>query len=1151
MNATIILDLLSRSPGAALAVDVAIKATLVLAAAAVASLALRRSSAAARHLAWCLGLAAALAMPVMALALPGWDWRILPAGANDGHPSRTSTDLSPAPPPAEAIPSLHYLDESEFEMTDDAEAEPTVPTPIAPPSPPSWRIPAPSWSWLWAAWLAGALAVLSTPLAGRIALRRLTRDAKPITDPDWTALLRDLSARLHLARRVTLLRSPVAAMPMTWGGFRPVVLLPAEADSWGIDRRRAVLLHELAHVRRFDCLTQWIARAACALYWFNPLAWVAARRMRVERERACDDVVLLAGARASEYAVHLLEIARGLRTPRAAAMAMARPSQLEGRLLAILDPDRRRGGPGRRAAALAMLAAVVAVLPMAMLRVGARASAAQGPIAGKPAADDPAARMTVTGRVLDPQGKPVPDAAVMVLQEPRNVDRRTIPLASFSVVTRHGRCDGSGRFRIEVPRTSSARHIRLVATATAPGHGIGWTELDRDADSPSADIALRPEQVIQGRIFDVQGQPAPKLALWVRSVHTIVRGDITNPIFRPDYQDPPWRELPGWPGPAVSDDEGRFTLRGIGPGVELMLLTDDPRYSLRPAFLSTFPPDQARTLNARFARINVEPGPEARPIKLTAEPARRIVGRVTYADTGRPVPHAVVSVDQVRYEADGEGRFRIPVIATLPALAVDRYAIQAQSPDPGPYLTVGAQGQWPKGAVEQSVELALPRGTLLHGKVTEEGTGRPVAGAVVSVMPAATPRDPGRGLAGFTVTGADGTYRIAAPQEPCYLNVQASDDYVLREINDVLGTFPGPNRRRDRLYTHGTRAIDVKPGGPEEFDFALRRGATVRGRVLDPDGRPVPDAWFYSRIIRKSMPTGSWRGWNVIDDRDRGHVRDGRFTLHGLDPGDNAEVPVFFLEPDRKLGATARFSARMAAAGEVTVRLEPCGLAMARLLGPDGKPLERYAASDLVSMVATPGPTRSGPGEGRSAARRGVARIPGRPGQLRDRPRNRRPGPGHVPRPDPGRELSHRGPRTDGRQLRSRGPPRIRRGRRRGPRSGRPHHHLAPAEARPMIALLPDLSAPARPARPSRPGRRESVLRWSCAGMGHPSHTSPDAPVLVLRGFSTGSRRRPVFVGETISDDRFQLADATGRLQTIDVLSSSCSLARRTAWQRP
>ncbi len=164
-------------------------------------------------------------------------------------------------------------------------------------------------------------------------------------------------------------------MPMTWGWIRPVVLLPAEADSWGVDRRRGVLLHELAHVKRLDCLTQAIARAACAVYWFHPLAWVAARRMRVERERACDDVVLLAGARASEYAGHLLEVARGLRASRAAALAvlaMARPSQLEGRLLAILDPDRRRRGPGRGMALIALITATLMLLPLATLRLGAR-----------------------------------------------------------------------------------------------------------------------------------------------------------------------------------------------------------------------------------------------------------------------------------------------------------------------------------------------------------------------------------------------------------------------------------------------------------------------------------------------------------------------------------------------------------------------------------------------------------------------------------------------------------------------------------------------------------------------------------------------------------------------------------------------------------
>ena len=250
---------------------------------------------------------------------------------------------------------------------------------------------------------------------------------------------------------------------MTWGWIRPVVLLPAEAASWTIERRRDVLLHELAHVRRRDCLTQTIARVACAIYWFHPLAWVAERRMRIERERACDDVVLLAGARASDYAGHLLEIARGLRVPRTAALAalaMARPSQLEGRLMAILDPGRNRRGPGRRMGLIALITATLLVVPLAALHLGARASAttapALAPVAENAPPTDPAARMTVTGRVLDPAGRPVPDADVMVIVRPKYSARPWMEQAVMGVTTPYdGRCDGSGA----VPHRGTAHHL--------------------------------------------------------------------------------------------------------------------------------------------------------------------------------------------------------------------------------------------------------------------------------------------------------------------------------------------------------------------------------------------------------------------------------------------------------------------------------------------------------------------------------------------------------------------------------------------------------------------------------------------------------------------------------------------------------------------
>jgi hypothetical protein len=170
-------------------------------------------------------------------------------------------------------------------------------------------------------------------------------------------------------------------MPMAWGLLRARVMLPADADAWPESRQRVVLLHELAHVKRRDCLTQFVAHLACAAYWFNPMVWVAARRLRAEREHACDDLVLAAGTRGSDYADHLLDIARSLRAgawPTWSAVTMAHRSQLEGRLMAILDPALSRRSPTRGSAAIVAALAIVAVTSLAGVRPVARVAEAQG-----------------------------------------------------------------------------------------------------------------------------------------------------------------------------------------------------------------------------------------------------------------------------------------------------------------------------------------------------------------------------------------------------------------------------------------------------------------------------------------------------------------------------------------------------------------------------------------------------------------------------------------------------------------------------------------------------------------------------------------------------------------------------------------------------
>ena len=213
-------------------------------------------------------------------------------------------------------------------------------------------------------WAAGAALGLIWLAAGQLRLRQLTRYSTPIDTPEWQSLLRNTCQTLRLRRPVTLLQGDENAMPVTWGWRRPMILLPKEATDWPEQRRRVVLLHELAHVKRWDCLTQMAARVVCALFWLNPLVWLAGRRMCVERERACDDLVLQSDCKASDYATELIAIARAFRPARfAAGIAMARSAHLKGRIAAMVDPGRARGlRPRAVAAVVSGMCALVACL---------------------------------------------------------------------------------------------------------------------------------------------------------------------------------------------------------------------------------------------------------------------------------------------------------------------------------------------------------------------------------------------------------------------------------------------------------------------------------------------------------------------------------------------------------------------------------------------------------------------------------------------------------------------------------------------------------------------------------------------------------------------------------------------------------------------
>jgi beta-lactamase regulating signal transducer with metallopeptidase domain/HEAT repeat protein len=334
------------------------KATLILVAALGITVAMQRGSAGARHLVWLATLAIVLLVPAVTAWVPPLRLKILPPVTQKAV--ETATPASPyATGNARSI-----------------ETPATIPTVTAPTSivaEENGVLARLSGISLALAIWAGIALVLAGWLGyGALMVRRIVRNSNPLDTSDWLTPLYEVADRLELEEPPRLLSSEEAKMPFACGFLKPTIVLPADCDKWSADRRRAVLLHELAHVKRHDLVGHTLGRFACAIYWFHPLVWTAAKQLRNESERACDDLALSCGARASDYAEHLLDIVTSVRrdsTP-VVALAMARRKEFEGRMLAILDPELRHSTPSRRQSA-----ALIGSLALIAIVVGAAAPA--------------------------------------------------------------------------------------------------------------------------------------------------------------------------------------------------------------------------------------------------------------------------------------------------------------------------------------------------------------------------------------------------------------------------------------------------------------------------------------------------------------------------------------------------------------------------------------------------------------------------------------------------------------------------------------------------------------------------------------------------------------------------------------------------------
>ena len=348
-----------------------IKISLIVLAALGAASLLRRQSAAVRHFVLAAALACAAATPAVRLVAPAWQ-------------------------PA----SRMQLIDRPLAVLEDAPL--TATTAVEAPS----RHATTGTSVLRAfglVWATGAVLSVLVLVIGFVRLSWISSRATRLVDGPWVRAAADISDAFGLRQMPLLLHSSHPTALGTWGVSPPKVLLPADAASWSDDRIRIVLAHELAHVRRRDWLVQTAAELLRAVYWFNPLVWLAARRLRLESEQACDDVVLTLGVEGVAYASELVDLARAAASSRQLFMpaaTIARPSSLERRVRAMLNATLNRD-PITRSASIAA-ALVLAVVTVLVAGFGVSAQVQFG---------------TVSGTVTDQNARPI-NGATLVLANP-------------------------------------------------------------------------------------------------------------------------------------------------------------------------------------------------------------------------------------------------------------------------------------------------------------------------------------------------------------------------------------------------------------------------------------------------------------------------------------------------------------------------------------------------------------------------------------------------------------------------------------------------------------------------------------------------------------------------------------------------------------
>jgi hypothetical protein len=437
----------------------------------------------------------------------------------------------------------------------------------------------------------------------------------------------------------------------------------------------------------------------------------------------------------------------------------------------------------------------------------------------------------------------------------------------------------------------------------------------------------------------IQGEPAAGVKVHVAR--------ITRPPAKGEREeDTAIRPAAALPLAATTNARGEFFFACFGQGVKLELEIKDPHYQRKDEWF-------VETANKK----------QCENLQLVLPPGQVVEGRILYADTRKPVSYArlmIASPYIIDEQTDADGRFRISIFSGPHSLPNGEVGVHAYAPDGEPYMPALQIVHFAKGVVRRAVEIALPRGVLLRGKITEAETGKPVAGAIVTYNADSSVRARSR---------PDGSYQLGGwPNAARLMVTHPSGDYLTQVIGSAGGTLDKPSG--DPSYYHAVVEVDVKPEDKvKEVNITLRRGVTIAGRLVGPDDKPVASALLF---VSSHKPRAEKTMHPVL-------VRDGKFEVPGCDP--EKEYQLLFLEYPRlppmlmmaeslqtfgqlwlaelvngkdSHGASMKVVAKKAAGEPLVVRSRSCGAVKVCFVDGAGKPLKDFIP--WLQLVVTPGP---------------------------------------------------------------------------------------------------------------------------------------------------------------------------------------------------